>query len=46
MKGNMICLVYVDDKILCGSNLDEINQEIMGLGIKGEDHVYSFQVED
>ena len=35
-EGNMICLVYVDDKILCEPNLDEINQEIVRLGIKGE----------
>ena len=46
MKGNMICLVYVDDKILCGPNLDKINQEIIGLGIKGEDHIHSFQIKD
>ena len=46
MKGNMICLVYVDDKILCGPNLDEINQEIIGLGTKGEVHIHSFQLKD
>ena len=46
MKGNMICLVYVDDKILCGPNLDKINEEIRGLGIKGEDQVHSFQLKD
>ena len=38
MKRNMICLVYVDDKILCGPNLDEIN--------KGKDHVHRFQLKD
>ena len=46
MKENMICLVYVDDKILCGPNLDETNQEIIGLGIKGEDHVHSSQLKE
>ena len=46
MKGNMICILYVDDKILCGLNLDEINQGIIGLGIKGEDHVHRFQLKD
>ena len=46
MKGNMICLVYLDDKILCGPNLDKINKEIRGLGIMREDHVHSFQLKD
>ena len=46
MKGNMICVVYVDGKILCGPNLDEINQEITGLRIKRGDHVHSFQLKD
>ena len=46
MKGNMIYLVYVDDKILCGPNLNEINEEIRGLGIKEEDQVHSFQLKD
>ena len=42
----MIGLVYVDDKILCGPNLDETNEEIRGLGIKGDDQVNSFQLKD
>ena len=46
MKGNIICLVYVDDKILCVPNLDEINEEIRGLRTKGEDQVHSFQLKD
>ena len=44
MKGNMVRLVYVDNKILCGPNLDKINKEIKGLGIKREDHIHSFQL--
>ena len=39
-------LVYVDNKILCGPNLDEINQDTKGLGIKGEYHIHSFQLKD
>ena len=46
MKGNMICLVYVDDKILSGTSLDKINEDIRGLGIKGENQVHSFQLKD
>ena len=30
MKGDMICLVYVNDKILCRPNLNEINGESKG----------------
>ena len=42
MKGCMICFVYVDDNSLCGSNLNEVNNEIKGLGIKGEGQAGDF----
>ena len=46
MKGDMICLIYVDDTILCGPNLDDINKEIKGLGVAGDNQKHSFQLRD
>ena len=44
VKGDMICLVYVNDKIMRRPSLNEINNEIKGLRMKGEDQVHSFQL--
>ena len=46
MKGDLIFLVYVDDTILAGPNMDDINKEITGLGVSDEDQVHSFQLRD
>ena len=37
MKGDIICLVYIEDTILSGPNLDYIKNEIKGLGISTEE---------
>ena len=44
MKGDLVCLVYVDDTILAGSDLDAINKEIQGLGVSTEEQDHSFQL--
>ena len=46
MKGDLIFLVYVDDKILAGPNVDNINKEIQGLGVSTNNQVHSFQLRD
>ena len=46
MKGDMICLIYLDDTILCGPNIDSINKEINGLGVARDDQKYCFQLRD
>ena len=46
MKGDSIYLVYIDDTILTGSNLEDINKEIEGLGVSSYDQVHSFQLRD
>lgn len=46
MKGNPVYLVYVDDNILAGPNLDNVNKEIQGLEVSNKDQVHSFQLRD
>ena len=46
MKGDLICLVNIDDTILAGPNMDDINKEIAGLGVSDEDQVHRFQLRD
>ena len=46
MKGDLVCLVYVDGTILAGPNLDNINKEIAGLGVSTTDQIHSFQLRD
>ena len=38
--------MYVDDTILAGPNLDDINKEIQGLGVSTEEQARSFQLRD
>ena len=40
MKGDLVCLVYVDDTILAGPNLNDINKEIQGLGVSTEEQAH------
>ena len=46
MKGNLIYLVYVDDTILVGPNLDDINKEITRHVASVEDQIHSCQLRD
>ena len=46
MKGDLVCLVYVDDTILAGPNLDNINREITGMGVSTKDQTHCFQLRD
>lgn len=46
MIGDLVCLVYVNDTILTGTNLDNINKETNGLGVSNEDQVHSCQLRD
>jgi Reverse transcriptase (RNA-dependent DNA polymerase). len=44
MKHNMICVVYVDDTILCGPEDDALENEIRGLGVNNLEQRHSFQL--
>jgi Reverse transcriptase (RNA-dependent DNA polymerase). len=45
MKNNMICVVYVDDTILCGPDSEEeLEREIKGLGVNNLETRHSFQL--
>lgn len=46
MKNNMICVVYVDDTILCGPDNDALEAEIRGLGVNNLEQRHSFQLRD
>ena len=46
MKGDIICLVYIEDTILSGPNLDYIKNEIKGLGISTEEQTHTLQLRD
>jgi hypothetical protein len=46
MKHNMICLIYVDDTILTGPDLGEIEKLIKDLGVKSDDHLHTFELRD
>lgn len=44
MKGDMICVVYVDDTILCGPSSDALEAEIRGLGVNNLEQRHAFQL--
>jgi hypothetical protein len=44
MKKNMICVVYVDDTILCGPDPLALEEEIKGLGVNSLEQRHSFQL--
>lgn len=44
MKINLVCLAFVDDTVLAGPNLDNINKEIHGLGVSNDDRVHLCQL--
>jgi Reverse transcriptase (RNA-dependent DNA polymerase). len=44
MKDKMICVVYVDDTILCGPNSDELEREIKSLGVNNLETRHTFQL--
>mmetsp|Transcript_15021 Transcript_15021/g.28265 ORF Transcript_15021/g.28265 Transcript_15021/m.28265 type:complete len:2300 (+) Transcript_15021:159-7058(+) len=44
MKQDMICVVYVDDTILCGPNSDMLEQEIQSLGVNNLETRHTFQL--
>ena len=46
MKGDLVYLVYVDDTILAGPNLDNVNKETQGLGVITNDQAHTFQLRD
>ena len=46
MKKDIICVVYVDDTILCGPNAEDIEREIKSLGVSDDEHRHSFQLRD
>jgi hypothetical protein len=46
MKGNMICVVYVDDTILCGPDSSALEAEIQGLGVNNLEQRHAFQLRD
>ena len=46
MKGDSTCLVYVDDTILVGLNLEKLNKEITGLGVSNKNQNCSFQLKN
>ena len=46
MKSDLIWLVYVDDTILSGPNLENVNKEIRGLGVSTKNQIHSFQLRD
>jgi histone deacetylase 1/2 len=46
MKKNMICVVYVDDTILCGPDSAALEMEIRGLGVSNLEQRHSFQLRD
>ena len=43
MRKNMICVVYVDDTIICGPNGDTIEAEIHGLGVSKYEQRHKFE---
>jgi Reverse transcriptase (RNA-dependent DNA polymerase). len=46
MKDHMICVVYVDDTILCGPDSNALEAEIQGLGVNNLEQCHSFQLRD
>lgn len=44
MKNDMICVVYVDDTILCGPDESALEQEIRGLGVNNLEKRHAFQL--
>ena len=46
IKGDLICLVCVDDTFLAGANLDNINKAIHWLGMSTKDQIHSSQLRD
>jgi hypothetical protein len=44
MKENMICVVYVDDTILCGPDSNALEAEIRGLGVNNLEQRHAFQL--
>jgi hypothetical protein len=44
LKNNMICVVYVDDTILCGPDPQALEEEIIGLGVNNLEQRHSFQL--
>lgn len=40
----MMCVVYVDDTILCGPNTKDLEDEIRGLGVNNLEQHHSFQL--
>ena len=46
IKSYMICLVYVDDKIIDGTNAKAIELEMKGLGIRQDKQRHAFELRD
>ena len=46
MKGEMICVVYVDDTIIAGPDSQAIEEEIRLLGITNDEFQHKFQLRD
>ena len=44
MKKDIICVVYVDDTILCGPNAEDIEKEITSLGVSDDVSWHSFRL--
>jgi hypothetical protein len=44
MKAGMICVVYVDDTILCGPDSAALEAEIKGLGVNNLEQRHAFQL--
>ena len=42
----MICVVYVDDTILAGPDINAIEEEIRGLGVSKDEQRHTFQLRD
>ena len=46
MKRNMIVVVYVDDTIIAGPNMEDIDDFVTSLGIQKLDQLHQFAVKD
>ena len=46
MKSRMICIVYVDYKILAGTNKHDIEAEIKILGVISDEHRQKLELRD
>ena len=44
LKKNLICFVYVDDIILAGPDGDELEKEIINLGVEKEEYQHKFEL--